>query len=64
MKFKEILSMSDDELRQKEKDLKKELMKLRAQIAIGTNPESPGRIGQIRKTLARIQTKRVRTKKK
>ncbi len=62
--FKEISSMPEQDRKEKEKELKKELMKLYAQIAVGTNPESPGRVRQIRRTLARLKTKKVNEQKK
>ena len=48
-------------------ELKKDLMKLNAQVATGTTPENPGRIRSIKKTLAKINTllnekKEVKTK--
>jgi len=58
MNYKEIKSMPESEKKEKEAELRKELMKLYAQVATGTNPESPGKIKQIRKTLARIITSR------
>ncbi|MBW3013123.1 50S ribosomal protein L29 [Candidatus Woesearchaeota archaeon] len=58
MKYKEILQLSEDDRLMKEQELKKELMKLYAQIATGAAPENSGRIAQIRKILAKIQTSR------
>ena len=37
-------------------DLKKELIKVNAQIAIGTTPKSPGQVKAIKKTIAKILT--------
>lgn len=54
--IKEIRKMNDEELGKKLSDLKKELMKANAQIAQGTVPEKPGRIKEIKKTIARIKT--------
>ncbi len=48
--------MGANELKEKTLELEKELMKLRAQVASGTPPENPGRMGEIKKTLARIIT--------
>ncbi|MCD6576345.1 MAG: 50S ribosomal protein L29 [Nanoarchaeota archaeon] len=53
---KEIRKMKDEELDKKLLDLKKELMKARAKIAQGAAPDKPGRIKEIRKTIARILT--------
>jgi len=58
MNYKEIKSMTKADKKEKEAELRKELMKLYAQVATGTNPESPGKIKQIKKTLARIITSR------
>ena len=54
--IKEIRKMDDNELNKKLNDLKSELMKANAQIAQGTVPEKPGRISEIKKTIARILT--------
>ena len=37
-------------------ELSKELMKINAQIAMGTIPENPGKIKEMRRTIARIKT--------
>ena len=56
--------MGKEELDNKLKDLRKELMKLNAQIATGTTPKSPGQVRQIKKTIAKIlNTKREAPKK-
>ena len=54
--IKEIRKMNEEELNKKLSDLKIELMKVNAQIAQGTVPEKPGRINEIKKTIARILT--------
>ena len=54
MKFKELKSLSKEELRKKETELRKELMKEHTQISTGTVPKSPGRLKVIKKTLAKI----------
>ncbi len=56
MKIAEIRSKKPDALEKEEQKLKKELMSLRAQVAMGTTPKSPGQIRSIKKTLARIRT--------
>lgn len=56
LKAKEIRNMGKKKLKEKELELKKELMKLRMQAAGGTPPESPGQITAIRRTLAKIET--------
>jgi len=35
-------------------DLKKELMKINSQIATGTVPKSPGKVREIKRTIAKI----------
>lgn len=56
MKAKELKAMSQADLDGKTAELKKELMKLNSQIAIGTIPKSPGKVKEIRRTLAKILT--------
>lgn len=56
MKIKEITKLKGDELDKKLAELKTELMKLKGQAATGTPPKSPGQIGKIKKTIARILT--------
>jgi len=56
MKAKEIRSMSKEDLNAKLEELRKELMKINAQIATGTTPKSPGQAKQIKKNIARILT--------
>ncbi len=48
--------MNDSQLNEKLSDLKKELMKINTQISTGTTPENPGRVKEVKKTLARIIT--------
>ena len=63
MKAKEIRSINKEELENKIKELKKELIKLNAQSATGTPPKNPCQIKQIKKTIARIKTVQGETKK-
>jgi ribosomal protein L29 len=56
MKNKEIHSMKTEELQAKKLELKKELMKVESQIAVGTTPKSSLQRRTIRKTIARIET--------
>ena len=55
MKLKQIRDLSDQELLQKEKDLRGELFNLRFQAATG-QLDNPMRIRKVRKTIARIKT--------
>ena len=56
IKKTELKQMNEKMLSEKMSDLKKEMIKVNAQIAIGTIPEKSGRIKEIRKTIARINT--------
>lgn len=54
----EIHNLSKDEIDERINELKMELTKERAQIEIGGTPKNPGRISEIRKTIARLLTER------
>ncbi len=54
MKINEIKNLDDKSLNEKLSELKKELIKINAQIAIGTTPKNPGQVKNIKKTIARI----------
>jgi|TARA_Y100000310_G_C20675381_1_gene812743 large subunit ribosomal protein L29 len=56
MKAKEIRSSDKTSLNDKVVELKKELVKINAQIVIGTAIKNPGQVKKIKKTLARIMT--------
>jgi large subunit ribosomal protein L29 len=56
LKKKELRKLSEKELSDKTNELQLELAKERANIAIGATVTSPGRIKEIRKTIARIKT--------
>ncbi|MBW2974213.1 50S ribosomal protein L29 [Candidatus Woesearchaeota archaeon] len=56
MKIKEIRSMDKGDLSVKLEELKKELIKLNAQVAVGTVPKSPGHVRQVKKNIAKILT--------
>ncbi|MBI2135076.1 50S ribosomal protein L29 [Candidatus Woesearchaeota archaeon] len=56
MKVKEIRGMDKNMAAEKMAELKKELVKINAQVAIGTAMKNPGQIRKIKKTLARIIT--------
>lgn len=53
-KFKEIISLGKEELNRKLMELKKELVKLDAQVATGTVPKNPASIRNTKKMIARI----------
>jgi large subunit ribosomal protein L29 len=52
----EIKDMSVVEMDEKISELKNELLRERSKIASGGVPENPGRIKEIRRTIARILT--------
>ncbi len=52
----EIRDMDADEQQEKLQDLNLELAKERGQIEVGGFPENPGRIKELRRTIARIKT--------
>lgn len=56
LKKKEIKLMNETQIKTKLAELKKELMKLKAQSSTGTSPQNPGRIGAIKRTIARMLT--------
>ena len=56
MKAKELKLMNELDLENKISELKKELMKINSQIAIGTVPKSPGKVKAMKKTIAKILT--------
>ena len=56
MKAKEIRGLDKNTLDEKVLELKKELVKMNAQVAIGSAIKNPGQISKIKKTLARILT--------
>jgi large subunit ribosomal protein L29 len=63
VRAKEIRGMSDDQVEKQLKDLRSELLKERAITSTGGAPENPGRIRELRRTIARILTIRKEEKK-
>lgn len=53
---KELRTLSSPELLVRKGELQKELLKLNAQVAMGTNPQNPGKVKQTKKNIARILT--------
>lgn len=53
---KDLKALSDEALKSKLAELRKELMKYNAQVAIGTVPKSPGTIRSIKRSIARALT--------
>jgi ribosomal protein L29 len=56
LKAKDLKGMSKNDLAAKEKELRKELIKLSAQRATGTIAKNPLQIRNIKKNIARILT--------
>jgi large subunit ribosomal protein L29 len=56
MKTKELRSLNKEGMESKLLEMKKELMKINSQIAIGTVPKNPSRVKEIKKTIAKIHT--------
>jgi large subunit ribosomal protein L29 len=56
LRSEEIRDMDPMELEDKVSDLRNELLRERSKIASGGAPENPGRIKEIRRTIARILT--------
>ena len=52
----EIREMDADEIREQISDMSKELVQERGQIEVGGFSDHPGRIGEMRKTIARMKT--------
>ncbi len=56
MKYSDIKKLSNDEISKKLTELKTELMKLNAQVAIGTTPKSTKHIRELKRAIAKIKT--------
>ncbi|MCD4759866.1 50S ribosomal protein L29 [archaeon] len=56
LKLNEIKQMDEKTSSGKLKELRNELISINAQVAMGSLPENPGKIKEIRKTIARILT--------
>ena len=56
MRVKELRLLNEFELENKMMELKKELIKINSQIAIGTVPKNPGKVREIKRTIAKILT--------
>ena len=55
-RMKEIREMKPANRQKRLQELRTELLKIRGTVAAGGNPESPGRIKEIRKTICRFLT--------
>lgn len=56
LRTEKIREMGDKELKEKLADLQKELVEERGQIEVGGFADNPGRIGEMKKTVAKIKT--------
>ncbi|MCL4328784.1 MAG: 50S ribosomal protein L29 [Candidatus Thermoplasmatota archaeon] len=56
LKAKEARKMSEQELRERRKSLMDTLMKERASRAMGGAPHNPGKMGSVRREIARLNT--------
>lgn len=56
LKTEDAREMSENELKEKMNDLRKEIIEEKGQIEIGGFADNPGRIKEMRKTIARIKT--------
>lgn len=56
MKVKSLESLSKEELEKRLMELRKDLIKVNAQVAVGTTPKNPLQIKNNKKTIARILT--------
>ncbi len=55
-KIEELRNMSSDEIAEELKKLQSEIIRERGLVSAGGAPEKPGRIKDIRRTIARIKT--------
>jgi large subunit ribosomal protein L29 len=53
---KEFRGLTPEQLGERLKEFKKELLKLNVEVATGANPSSPGKLKQTKKNVARILT--------
>jgi len=56
IKNNELRKMGEKQLDEKLIELRKELIKINAQVSTGTVPENPGNVKNVKKTIARIFT--------
>jgi len=61
MKFTDIKKLPKEELAKKLHELRIELMKLNAQIAVGTTPKNTKQVRDIKRTIAKMETLREQT---
>ncbi|MFH1592553.1 MAG: 50S ribosomal protein L29 [Candidatus Woesearchaeota archaeon] len=64
LKKRELEQINEAQIESKLVELNKELMKLNAQRAVGTAIENPGKIKELRRSIARLHTVKVARSKK
>ena len=53
---KDLRTLSNEELNNRLLEFRKELLKLSVEVSSGANPSSPGKIKQVKKSVARVLT--------
>lgn len=56
VRIEDIRRMSEKERKEELESLMKDLLQERGVIATGGSPDNPGRVGEVRRTIARIKT--------
>ncbi len=56
LRYKDLIKLNITEVDKRMIELKKELMKLNAQVSRGTPPENPGKIRALKRAIARVLT--------
>jgi large subunit ribosomal protein L29 len=57
IKKNELKDMKKEQIEEKLKELKREMIKINAQRSSKTLPENPGRVKEIKRTIARLLTR-------
>ena len=60
VRAKEVAQFSDAELVENEQKLRNELIQQYGKVSAGGAPENPGKIREIRRTIARIKTEQTK----
>ena len=55
-RLKDLRGMSNEDLEDKMRELKTQLSRERGAISAGTKPENPGKVREVRRTIAKILT--------
>lgn len=54
IRAKDARKLSAKEIDSKIEELRKEILKLRSQVSAGATPENPGKLKEIKRTIARL----------